>query len=156
MAGGSGGVVQAEIYDAGPVPASCAARDIPTSTSVTPGPADTPNEITVKFISGTYLRVVNGELSIDESASSSDPGFLRCTGLTVAGARAALIPINRLLAGDPTSAVVPQFTGGTNPVLNLYFFLRIDVASAPELLAALRKSPLVNIAYYSPRPAPPP
>jgi hypothetical protein len=154
MVRGSGGA--AEIYDAGPVPSRCPARDIPTSTSVTPGPGDIPGEITVKFISGTHLRIVDGALSIDESTSSSDPEFLRCTGLTLAGAKAALVPINRLMAGAPLSSIARLFTSNTDAVLGLYFLLRIDAAHAPELLAALRESPLVNIAYYSPRPAPPP
>jgi hypothetical protein len=151
----SGGAAQTESYDAGPPPPYCGERDIPNSTSLTPGPGDLPGEIIVKFMVGTHLHIVDGKLSIDESTLSSDRGFLRCTGLTLAGAKVALAAINDLVTSDPNGSIATLFAPNSGE-LNVYFILRITEARAPELLAVLRNSPLVNLAYYAPAPAPPP
>ncbi|HEX2678884.1 MAG TPA: hypothetical protein VHM19_19670, partial [Polyangiales bacterium] len=148
----------------------CPQRGFPPPVAhVTPGPHEYPDQLILKLIEGSHVRMVDGRLTIDPTQMlDEDPSLLACAGLDVPNAQCALVAIVSVLDANPRVSVERSFTRTPEDLdaeraqvggltldkdhylndLNLYYVIHVPAEDAPGLYDAIYSNPLVDVLYF--------
>jgi serine protease len=134
------------------------------------GPGVRRDEIILKLVEGSRVRLSGGRLRFDRArVAAKHAALLRRSGLDATRVQDELNVVDRLLGADPAQRTERLFvrseadlddeqetleaqSGEELADLNLYYVVRVSETRSAKLIEALNASPLVEIAYPVPVP----
>jgi hypothetical protein len=144
----------------------------------TAGPNELANEIVLKFMDGARTVALDAGIGFRaRERSSQDLAELACAELDANIADSALAAIDAVLAASQSISIEPVFPAASSSLdgerdfdgrhcvaageqaladLTNFYTLHILESDGPRLMRAFDESPVVQTAYFGPKPAPPP